>query len=54
MNIICSFIIEKFVNHFNHYESLFQKKPKIIKISKSHKPKINKFVNYNTYKYMKN
>jgi hypothetical protein len=54
-NIMCSSIIDKYINRTNQYESLslvefsyFYNIKK--KISKHHKPKIIRYVNYNKYK----
>lgn len=59
IDIICSFIVDKYINHLNHYESLslskgFFNNLNFLKKIKFHKPKINGFVNYNTYKFMEN
>jgi hypothetical protein len=60
IDIICSSIIEKYINHPNQYESLslakFSSFYNILKNknSKHCKPKIIRFVNYNKYKDIKN
>jgi len=56
IDIMCSSIIKKYNNHFNQYESLSLIDFFITKknISKHHKPKIIRFVNYNKYKYIEN
>jgi hypothetical protein len=56
-NIMCSLIIEKYINHPNQYESLSLVKFSFFynirkKISKHCKPKIIRFINYNEYKYI--
>jgi hypothetical protein len=50
---MCSLIIEKYINHPRHYESLSLSKLvsfyNIKKKSKCHKPKIIRSINYNKY-----
>jgi len=59
-NTMCSLIINKYFNHHSQYESLsLTKKIKLYniqknKISKHHKPKIIRFVDYNKYKNIEN
>jgi hypothetical protein len=59
-DIICSSIIDKYINCFSQYESLslaefsFFYNIKKNKISKYCKPKIIRFVNYNKYKDIEN
>jgi hypothetical protein len=58
IDIMCSSIINKYINHLNQYKSLslveFSFFYNIKKNSKHCKPKINRFVNYNKYKDIEN
>jgi hypothetical protein len=58
IDIMCSSIIEKYINRLNQYELLsfveFSYFYNIKKNSKHCKPKIIRFVNYNKYKYIEN
>jgi hypothetical protein len=55
IDIMCSSIIDKYINHHSQYESLSLKKPGFLynfykkKKFKNCKPKIIRFVNYNKY-----
>ncbi len=54
-NIMCSLIINKYINHFNQYEYLsLAKFSSFYNISKHCKPKIIRFVDYNKYKDIEN
>ncbi len=59
-NIMCSSIINKYINYPNQYESLSLAKFSFFynvnknKTSKHHKPKIIRFINCNEYKGIKN